>query len=317
MMKAAVGSSWAVTGRSSATVSAGPMPGRTPIAVPTVTPSADQNRFIGVSATPKPWPSAASVSMVRAFLFSFFVGGGQKSFDGRTDGQGQAQPVVEDQEGEAGERQADQHGDDVATLRKGKRSRYEQERGRDDPAQAFDQEHLQQQPSRHQGHGPPIELEATLVRDVAEECLPEHANPDSEEAEGNQGREQARPDGGVGRGYLQQRDLDPNEQAQPQDHAAQHSLANSQADAGGNRRILPLYRISFKSARDPAGFLRSGRAPVRERTQSRPPAGTYRPSPVLSGGPATARYAPSRPGPRPGPACPPAAASPAPSAHAS
>ena len=47
MMKAAVGSSWAVTGRSSATVSAGPIPGSTPMAVPTVTPSADQNRFTG------------------------------------------------------------------------------------------------------------------------------------------------------------------------------------------------------------------------------------------------------------------------------
>src|SRR4051812_40290896 len=112
MMKAAVGSSWAVTGRRSATVSAGPMPGGARIAVPTVTPSADQNRLIGVSATPKPWPSAASVSMVGAFLFSFFVGGGQNCFDGRADGQGQAQAVVEDHEGETGERQADQHGDD-------------------------------------------------------------------------------------------------------------------------------------------------------------------------------------------------------------
>src|SRR3954454_25325854 len=96
MMKPAVGSHCAETGRSSASVSADEMPGRTPIAVPTVTPSADQNRFIGVRATPKPWPSAASVSMVRAFLFSFFVGGGQKSFDGRADGQGQAQPIIED-----------------------------------------------------------------------------------------------------------------------------------------------------------------------------------------------------------------------------
>src|SRR4051795_2166982 len=313
MMKAAVGSSWAVTGRSSATASAGPMPGRTPIAVPTVTPSADQNRFIGVRATPKPWPSAASVSMVRAFLFSFFVGGGQKSFDGRADGQGQAQAVVEDHEGETGEREADQHGDDESTLREGKRSRDEQERGRDDPSQAFDQEHLQQQPSRYQGHGPPIELEATLVRDVAEECLPEHANPDGEEAEGNQGREQARPDGGVGRGYLQQGGLDRNEQTQPQDHAAQHSLTNSQANAGGHRRTLPLLR----SARDPAEFLRSGCAPVRGRTRTRPPAGTCPPSPVPSAGPATARCAPSRQGPCPGPACPRAAASPPPSARAS
>ena len=74
MMKAEVGSSCTVTGSSSATVSAGPMPGSTPMAVPTVTPSADQNRLHGVSATAKPWPSAASVSMVSASLFGFFVG---------------------------------------------------------------------------------------------------------------------------------------------------------------------------------------------------------------------------------------------------
>ena len=53
-----------MTGSSRATVSAGPMPGSTPMAVPMVTPSADQSRFQGVSATAKPWPSEASVSMV-------------------------------------------------------------------------------------------------------------------------------------------------------------------------------------------------------------------------------------------------------------
>src|SRR4051812_17564388 len=204
MMNAAVGSSWAVTGRSSATVRAGPMPGKTPMAVPTVTPSADQNRFIGVSATPKPWPSAASVSMVRASLFGFVVGGGQQFLDRRADGQGQAQAIVEDCEGEAGERQADQHGDDEATLREGKRGRGEQERGRDDPAQALDQKHLQQQPGRDQRHGPPIELEAAFMRDMAEECLPEYGDPNGEEAKGDQGWKKARPDGGVGGGDLQQ-----------------------------------------------------------------------------------------------------------------
>ena len=96
-----------MTGSSSATVSAGPMPGSTPMAVPTVTPSADQNRLIGVSATAKPWPSAASVSMVSASLLGFFVAAGQQLFDGRADGQAEAEPVVEDHEGQAGQHQPD------------------------------------------------------------------------------------------------------------------------------------------------------------------------------------------------------------------
>ncbi|CAM5581624.1 hypothetical protein SCALM49S_03080 [Streptomyces californicus] len=54
MMNAPVGSSPYVTGSSSATAIAGPIPGSTPIAVPRRTPMAAQSRFIGVSAVPKP-----------------------------------------------------------------------------------------------------------------------------------------------------------------------------------------------------------------------------------------------------------------------
>ena len=50
MMKAPVGSSLAVTGSRSAMVSAGPMPGRMPMRVPSVTPSSDHRRFWTVSA---------------------------------------------------------------------------------------------------------------------------------------------------------------------------------------------------------------------------------------------------------------------------
>ena len=64
MMKAAVGSRLKVTGSSSATVSAGPMPGSTPTAVPSVTPTSAQSRLKGVSATAKPWARAASVSIL-------------------------------------------------------------------------------------------------------------------------------------------------------------------------------------------------------------------------------------------------------------
>ena len=54
MMNAPVGSSPYVTGSRSATAIAGPMPGRTPIAVPSSTPIAAQSRLTGVSAVPKP-----------------------------------------------------------------------------------------------------------------------------------------------------------------------------------------------------------------------------------------------------------------------
>ena len=50
MMKALVGSSPNVMGRRSATVSAGPIPGSTPTAVPSVTPANAQARCGQVSA---------------------------------------------------------------------------------------------------------------------------------------------------------------------------------------------------------------------------------------------------------------------------
>src|SRR5712692_7051409 len=65
-MNAAVGSTLKVIGKSSAMVSAGPRPGRTPIAVPNVVPSRHHKRFIGVSATAKPLRSCEKASMSAA-----------------------------------------------------------------------------------------------------------------------------------------------------------------------------------------------------------------------------------------------------------
>src|SRR5262249_41973635 len=61
-MNAAVGSTLKVIGKSSAMVSAGPRPGRTPIAVPSVVPTRHHTRFIGVSATEKPLRSCEKAS---------------------------------------------------------------------------------------------------------------------------------------------------------------------------------------------------------------------------------------------------------------
>src|SRR5262245_57169438 len=62
-MNAAVGSTLKVIGRSSAMVSAGPRPGSTPMAVPSVVPTRHHTRLIGVSATANPCISWEKASM--------------------------------------------------------------------------------------------------------------------------------------------------------------------------------------------------------------------------------------------------------------
>ena len=66
MMKAASGVSVLVTGRSSAMVSAGPMPGRMPTSVPSVTPTKAQPRLASVSAVEKPASRCCSVVIARS-----------------------------------------------------------------------------------------------------------------------------------------------------------------------------------------------------------------------------------------------------------
>src|SRR5262245_35700576 len=66
-MKAAVGSTLRAIGSSSARVSAGPRPGSTPMAVPSVVPTRHHTRFIGVSATAKP-PSSCEKASISAAL---------------------------------------------------------------------------------------------------------------------------------------------------------------------------------------------------------------------------------------------------------
>ena len=67
----------------------------------------------------------------------------------------------------------DQH----PALRKARVAGQEQQRGGDDPAQALEQEHLQRAARRDQRHRQPVELEAALVRDMAEEGLQSAAAP--------------------------------------------------------------------------------------------------------------------------------------------
>src|SRR3954471_12883753 len=54
MISAAVGGRWKVIGSSMAMVATGPMPGRTPISVPTMQPTRAYSRFWKLSATLSP-----------------------------------------------------------------------------------------------------------------------------------------------------------------------------------------------------------------------------------------------------------------------
>ena len=54
MIRPDTGSRWKVSGSSIAIVAIGPMPGSTPISVPTIAPTNANARLAGVSATPNP-----------------------------------------------------------------------------------------------------------------------------------------------------------------------------------------------------------------------------------------------------------------------
>src|SRR3712207_1781578 len=88
MISALAGSSRKVIGSSIATVSAGPMPGSTPTAVPMVTPTSAHSRFPGVSAAANPSSSEPIWSI---------------SEPPGPDRQRQPDQLVEDQEHQGGE----------------------------------------------------------------------------------------------------------------------------------------------------------------------------------------------------------------------
>src|SRR5215212_5300829 len=88
MMSADTGARLKVIGSSMAMVATGPMPGRTPIRVPSITPMRQYSRFIGEMATPKP--------MTRLWKISIMAG--PRSAEGFwPDREGQGQPLHEDQ----------------------------------------------------------------------------------------------------------------------------------------------------------------------------------------------------------------------------
>src|SRR4030095_14869337 len=119
MMSAPVGSTFAVAGSSSAIVSAGPTPGSTPIAVPSVTTTNPHTRLTGVSATAKPASNAEKVSM------------SEHAFE-RALGQVEAQPPRENQEDHDGEDDRDDRAADRAFAAEAPRHEHEQQDRRED-----------------------------------------------------------------------------------------------------------------------------------------------------------------------------------------
>src|SRR4051812_17059844 len=90
MMSAVIGERLKVTGSSIAIVATGPMPGSTPISVPSRTPIRQYRRLIGVSATPK--PSARLLKRLMSMVFSSAQEVGPER-------EGQRQPLHEHQHG--------------------------------------------------------------------------------------------------------------------------------------------------------------------------------------------------------------------------
>src|SRR6478609_1170811 len=108
MISAPTGGRQKVSGSSIAIVASGPMPGSTPISVPTSAPIRHSPRLIGVTATEKPWPRLPTSSK----RISIFV-----SSEPRPQLKRQIKPVREQQRAERGEHRApDQRLDPVHLL---------------------------------------------------------------------------------------------------------------------------------------------------------------------------------------------------------
>src|SRR3954452_2439562 len=141
-ISAADGSSRNVMGSSNATVSAGPMPGSTPTAVPIVTPINAHIRFAGVSAPAKPSRRSPSWST---------------SEPPGTGGQGEPDQPVEDQEDGGGQRPPVRHHPPSPRGAEQQRRRDEQRRRRHHVAEQGQQDREQDQrddESQHPQPGP-------------------------------------------------------------------------------------------------------------------------------------------------------------------
>src|SRR5512137_1704178 len=172
MISAPVGSILVVSGSSMATVSAGPTPGSTPIAVPSVTPTKPQNRLIGASATPKPASSALSVSPIASQ---------PRRAEDRLQ-PARRQVDVEELDEEEEHRQAEQQPDSQVAQRSGAaeatRDAAVEDHRRQHEARAVDQRHLREQAAADPGEGAGVEGVLAALGGIVRHPLPPAAGED-------------------------------------------------------------------------------------------------------------------------------------------
>src|SRR5262245_12247377 len=141
-MKAAVGSTLNVIGNSSAMVSAGPSPGRTPIAVPNVVPTRHHRRLIGVSTTAKPLRSCGKASISAALDAEHPLDGALERAGADIDAQRRGETEL----GDESERRADQGGAAYRVRSEAARHAHEHNDRSDGESGRADQHNIEHEP---------------------------------------------------------------------------------------------------------------------------------------------------------------------------
>src|SRR5499433_2653282 len=198
-MNAAVGSTLKVIGKSSAMVSAGPRPGRTPIAVPSVVPTRHHKRFIGVSATEKPLRSWEKASMSAALHADQPFDRGLERAGTDIDAERRGEAEI----GDEGECRADQG---VAHDRFGAeaaRHADEQDDRSDGESRRADQDDVEHEPGKDPEQRRSIRRDALLLLGLPAALPGVDEKKDAEHSQRSRGhhRNDGRPDLGVDRRY--------------------------------------------------------------------------------------------------------------------
>src|SRR5688572_8246486 len=175
MISAPVGSSLTVSGRSIATVSAGPTPGSTPTKVPSVTPMRPHSRFMGCSATAKPCSSACSAS----------ISDSRAAEEWREPPRGQVDVEQLYEEHEHAQRQgrSDQEISYWFPAAKTARHANEQRRPGDDETRRTDEQHVREEARADPQKGPGREAAGLLaaLAPAAAECLESESGPQQQQ----------------------------------------------------------------------------------------------------------------------------------------
>src|SRR5215204_3858471 len=185
-MKAEVASTLNVIGSSSAMVSAGPRPGSTPIAVPSVVPTRHHIRFIGVSAIEKPCPSCDRTSMPLA---------PQQAFD-QTGADVDAKELGEAEIGDDGDDKADGNVAHNIAAAEAVRDQHEHGGGGGGETERHDQDHVDDEPGGDEAECAPVDRDLSLLLRLpaAARRLDDQENGEQREARRGNGGKYRRSD---------------------------------------------------------------------------------------------------------------------------